>query len=497
MGPPFVKEVCLGGTQSQPSMQAASAECLHMQPSSEGLKAERRVNIQRQHHVTKCSEEEVNTLTLFLLACSATAGVLLEFYDFTIFGYAAASAFPQVFFPNLPPARALVFSYLAYGSGYPARLIGAFVFGHFGDRTGRKIAFLLNILIVGTSTCVTGLLPGYARLGIAAPVLLVCLRVIQGIGIGGEFGGASSLLAEFAAKRRCRAFWISLASLGIALGLMAGSGVFLLLRNTFATSGWRIAMFLSVLVAIPALVARYKLTESPLFSQIKRHEQLSRLPSFDVFRKHAVSIAVLAMVTAFQIMDATVTGTYFISFMSFAGIPLGTTATIIFLSRIADVLGVCLSGPLADLFKRKMLAYCAIGLTTLLSYPFALAVLRKHIATVMILQCVIVILGMGALRGLIPILTSENFPTKFRYSGSGISFGLGGVLGGMMAPPLLASMIGQDVAHKWYYVPVVYAVYCGAAMLGLLFLRETRDLRLEDLDIPTPELIPRPTVAIP
>lgn len=475
--------------------QVPSPECEQMQNSSQTLRAEHSASIQQVRVITQ-PKEEVDTRTLVILAGAATAGVLLEFYDFTIFGYAAASAFPQIFFPNLPAARALVFSYLAYGSGYPARLLGAFLFGHFGDRSGRKIAFLMNIVIVGVSTCVTGLLPGYAKLGIAAPILLVCLRVIQGIGIGGEFGGASALLAEFAAKRRFRAFWMSLASLGIALGLMVGSAVFLLLRNIFAGSGWRIAMLLSVVIAIPTLVARYELTESPLFGQLKCREQLARLPSFDVFRKHTVPIAALAMVTAFQIMDATVTGTYVISFMRFAGIPLATTAAVIFLSRIADVLGVCLSGPLADLLRRKKLAYFAIGLTTLLSYPFAMAVLGKHIATVMILQCVIVLLGMGALRGLIPILTSESFPTKFRYSGSGISFGLGGVLGGMTAPPLLADLIGQDVLHKWYYVPVIYAVYCGAAMLGLLFLRETRDLRLEDLDIPKPDLVPRPAVAI-
>jgi len=150
--------------------------------------------------MTEESTQTIDTRTLIILACSATAGVLLEFYDFTIFGYAAASAFPQTFFPNLAPTKALVFSFLTYSAGYPARLLGAFMFGHFGDRSGRKFAFLMNIVIVGASTCLTGLLPGYSTLGIAAPILLVCLRIVQGIGIGGEFGGASSLLAEFGAR---------------------------------------------------------------------------------------------------------------------------------------------------------------------------------------------------------------------------------------------------------------------------------------------------------
>jgi len=275
---------------------------------------------------------------------------------------------------------------------------------------------------------------------------------------------------------------MSLANLGLALGLIAGSGVFLVLRNTFATTGWRIAMLLSGIIVIPALVARYKLADSPLFEQLKRREQLASMPSFDVFRKHAVPIILLAAVFDFQLMDSVVTGTYIISFMRFAGIPLTTTATIIFLSRIGDVLGVLLSGPLADLCKRRMVAYFAIGLTTLLSYPYVLAILNKRIVMAVLLQFIVVLFGMGLMHGLCPILISESFPTKFRYSGTGISFSLAGILGGMVAPPLLARLIGQDVLHNWYYLPAVYAVYCGTAMLALLFIPETRDLTLEELD---------------
>lgn len=190
----------------------------------------------------------------------------------------------------------------------------------------------------------------------------------------------------------------------------------------------------------------------------------------------------LASTSAFSHMDGYVSLTYFISFMHFAGIPLATTATIILLSRLGDFLGVVLSGPLADLCKRRTVAYLAIGLTTLLSYPCVLAILSKRILLVMTLQFFITFFGIGLLHGLVPILTSESFPTKFRYSGTGITFSLSAMLGGMVAPSLLAGLIGQDVLHKWYYVPVVYVVYCIAAMLALLLIRETRDINLEDLD---------------
>ena len=374
------------------------------------------------------SAKETDTRTLTILAVSATGGTVVEVYDFFIYGYAAASAFPGISFPKLAPTQALVFSFLAFGAGFPARILGAFIFGHFGDRTGRKFAFLLSIAIVGTTTCLTGLLPGYARLGIAAPVLLVVLRVVQGIGVSGEFGGTSSLLAEFGAARRSRAFWMSLATLGIPLGAIAASGVMLIMSKTFAVAGWRIAMLLSSVIVIPALLARYKLADSPLFERLKQRQQLAAMPSLGVFKMHAGSIILLALVVAFMSMNGYVMGTYFISFMHFAGVPLATVAIVLMVGRVADALGVLLSGPLADFCKRRTAAYIAIGLTTLLSYPFVLAVLSKHIVLVTALQIPIGFFGID--------------------SGAGISWNLGQIFGGMLAPSALAALIGQDVFHR-------------------------------------------------
>ena len=428
------------------------------------------------------SETNVDTRTLVILAFATTAGVLVEFYDFLIYGFAAASAFPSIFFPGLSPTRALVLSYLAFGAGFPARLVGAFIFGHFGDRAGRKIAFVTNILVVGVTTCLTGLLPGYAKLGVAAPILLVFLRIVQGIGVGGEFGGASALLAEFGAKRRSRAFWTSLANLGMPLGFMSATVIMLVLNRTFTDTGWRIAMLLSAVIVIPALVARFKLADSPIFEQLKERQQLARTPSLAVFRTHAASVMLVAIALAFMQMDAYVSGTFSISFMKFAGIPLSTTAILLMFSRIFDVLGIFVSGPLADLLKRRAVAYAAIAITTILSYPFALAVLGRRVLLIAILQSLITFFGVGLLHGLAPILTSESFPTRFRYSGGGISYSLSAILGAAIAPSLLAGLIGNDVLHKWFYIPVVYSVYCVAAMLALLFIRETRDLTMQDLD---------------
>jgi MFS family permease len=425
-----------------------------------------------------------DTRTLALLAASATAGVLVEFYDFFIFGYAAASAFPSTFFPNLSPTTALVFSYLTFGAGFPARLVGAFLFGHFGDRIGRKSSFLVNLLIVGGSTILVGLLPGYDQLGIAAPALLVLLRIVQGIGLGGEFGGAAALLAEFGAQRRNRALWISLANLGIPGGAMMASGVLYALAGSFAAGGWRIAMLLSVVIVAPALLARYRIADSPLFDRIKQMDTRAKLPSLDVVRRHARPILLLALVCAFQQMDGYVSGTYAISFMKSAGIPLATTAVIVFVARIGDVIGVLASGPLSDRFKRRQVAAFAILVTVALSYPYVLAIVHREVALVMALQFLITLAGVGVLHGLAPVLNAESFPTRYRYSGAGISYSLSAIFGGMIAPSLLAGLIGTDAAGRWWMVVVVYAAYAAVALLALVFVRETRDLPLEALDTP-------------
>jgi MFS family permease len=181
-------------------------------------------------------------------------------------------------------------------------------------------------------------------------------------------------------------------------------------------------------------------------------------------------------------MDGYVSGTYIITFHHLAGIPLATTAVIIMISRIGDTLGVAIAGPMADLLKRKQVAYIAVAATFAISYPLVQAILARNIAMCILTQFLITFFGIGILHGLAPILTSESFPTKFRYSGTGISYSISAVMGGMIAPPVLAGLIGQDAMHNWHYVIIVYGIYAVIAMVSLIFIRETRDLNLEELD---------------
>ena len=241
-------------------------------------------------------------------------------------------------------------------------------------------------------------------------------------------------------------------------------------------------MLLSVVVVIPGLLARSKLADSPLFERMKAKDEIARMPSLDVMRRHWRPILLLALVCAFQQMDGYVSGTYAISFMKSAGIPLATTAAIIFVPRIGDLLGIVVSGPAADLMKRKQVTFLAIAVTAALSYPYTLAILNQQVALTLVLQFLITLTGVGVLHGLAPILTSEAFPTKYRYSGAGISYSLSAIFGGMCAPPLLAGLIGEDIAGKWFYVPVVYGLYALVALSALYFVPETRDVALDAVD---------------
>jgi MFS transporter, MHS family, shikimate and dehydroshikimate transport protein len=171
-----------------------------------------------------------------------------------------------------------------------------------------------------------------------------------------------------------------------------------------------------------------------------------------------------------------------ISFMRMAGIPLVAIASLLLIARISDLFGVLISGPSADLLHRKRAAAVAIILTVALSYPYARAIIERQMLRIAVLQCLITLFGMGIMHGLAPVLASESFPTRFRYSGAGIAYGMSTIIGGMVAPPLLTVLIGADVAQKWFYIPAVYAAYGLVALIALAFLRETANVELQTLD---------------
>ncbi len=419
---------------------------------------------------------------MIALALASTAGLALEFYSFVIYGYAATLAFPKVFFPKLPLVLAIVIGYLTFSAGFPARVIGAFVFGHFGDKYGRSGAFIWDLIVTGVATILIGLLPGYTVLGYGAPILLTILRFFQGFGLGGEFGGATALLVEFAeaGSSRWREFWVGWANAGFSIGGLAGA-LALLIPN-FATTGWRIAFILSAVIFIPALVARIIIRESPFMAPLLEKKLTASAPSISVFRRYWLPIILIAMWASFQQFDGYASLTYMVTFMKFLSYPIVLISLIIIIGRIYDLAGVFLNAVFGKFLKRRVAGFIMIAVTTAFSYLFTYSLIIRNIPLVLISELFLVLFGVGLMHAFAPVLASENFPTRYRYSGSGIAYQLSAIIGGMFTPSILTALIGKEVMTKWFYVPLFYFIYFIIATIALVLLRETKGIALAKLD---------------
>ncbi len=418
---------------------------------------------------------------MILLAIASTAGLTIEFYSFVVYGYAAALVFPKLIFPHVPPSLGTVLAFLTFAAGFPARIIGAFVFGHFGDKISRRVAFTWDLVITGAATALIGLLPPASVIGYAtAPILLTLLRFFQGFGLGGEFGGATALLAEFGARRKYRAFWVGFANAGFPIG--GALGALALLIPNFSTTGWRIAFLLSLVIAIPAIITRYIIAESPMFMEILRRKLTERAPSITVFKRYWAPIILLALLSAFQQFDGYTSLTYIVRLMNQLGYSTIIITLTLVVGRVFDFLGVPINGFLARFMRRRTEAIITILITTALSYPYVLALLSRNLAFVLLMQALIVLWGVGILHAFAPTWASEQFPTKYRYSGPGIAYETAAFIGGAFTPAILESLIRNQVERALYIIPGFYAIYAVIAIIAALLLRETKDINLEMLD---------------
>mgnify|MGYP001772511345 CR=1 FL=1 len=416
------------------------------------------------------------------LALASTAGLALEFYSFVILGYAATLAFPKIFFPHLPLVLGIIISYLVFAAGFPARVLGGFVFGHFGDKRGRSTAFLWDLIVTGIATVFIGVLPGYNVLGYAGAILLTILRFFQGFGLGGEFGGATALLAEFAeaGNSKWRGFWVGWANAGFSIGGIAGA-LALLIPN-FSTTGWRIAFLLSAIIFVPAIIARYLIKESPFMRPLLEKKLTATAPSIQVFKRYWKPILLLALFSAFQQFDGYASLTYMVTFMKFLAYPIALISLIVIVGRVYDLSGVFLNAVFTKHLSRRIAGYIMLAITAIFSYLFTYSIIIRNFPLIFISELFLVLFGVGLMHAFAPVLASENFPTKYRYSGSGIAYQLSAVIGGMFTPSILTSLIGKDVLTKWFYVPLFYFIYFVIAAIALALLKETKDIKLAELD---------------
>ncbi|MEV7568995.1 MFS transporter [Streptomyces tanashiensis] len=396
-------------------------------------------------------------------------GTALEFYDFIIYGLAAAIVFPAVFFPSFDRTVGTLVAFAAFGSGFIARPLGGIVIGHFGDRIGRKSMLILTLLIMGGSTFLIGCLPSYGTLGIAAPVMLVALRLVQGFAAGGEWGGASLFGIENAPEDR-RGLWGSFTSAGIGIGSLFGTGVFTLIsllpEDQLEAWAWRLPFWLGGVLVLVGVLARSRMPQEE-----RRTESAPRVPILDSIRRHPRQM-LLAIGVAFGYNTLAYIGTIFtVTYAEERGYSYTESLLLQVAGSVAFTIAVPVMALLSDRKGRKPVVI--LGTLAYAAFFFVyFPLVDGHVLVLATLAYVLVNVLMAAPQGCIPAFLGEQFSAATRYSSISATYQTGAALGGgTAATAATALFIAYDNN------PIGVGLYSGAAALVLVLcawgLRET------------------------
>ncbi|MEW6560499.1 MAG: MFS transporter [Pseudomonadota bacterium] len=411
------------------------------------------------------------------IAIASFIGTAIEFYDFYVYAIAAALVIGPVFFPSSSPTAQTLNAFATFGIAFLARPVGSFLFGHFGDRFGRKSALVATLLTMGVCTTLIGLLPGHARIGDLAPWLLVILRIGQGLGLGGEWGGAALLATENAPWHR-RGLFGMFPQLGPSIGFLVANGLFLLLgllltHEQFMAWGWRIPFLVSAVLVLIGLYARLKLTETPLFKAVESH--VRRVPLTELIGSHLKPLILgsLSIVVCYALFY--ISAVFVLSYgIGTLHLPKPTLQAWLMLAIVCMALATVLAAWASDILGRR--AVLVASAVAAVIWGFALAPLLGSATTtgVGIFLCGALFL-MGMTYAPLGAMLPEIFPTTVRYTGSGAAYNLGGILGASLAP-YVAQVLVTHGGLSWVggYISV-------AALISLLAVWGLSETRHRDL----------------
>ncbi|MEU1009236.1 MFS transporter [Streptomyces sp. NPDC005890] len=392
----------------------------------------------------------VNTPSMPRLAAASLVGTAIEFYDFFVYGTAAALVLGPLFFPTFSPLAGTLAAFATFGVGFVARPLGSVLFGHLGDRRGRRPVLVVSLLLTGASTVAVGCVPSYGSLGTAAPVLLLVLRFLQGLGLGGEWGGAVLLTAEHAPAHR-RALWASFPQVGPALGFVLANGVMLALSAAlsdaeFARWGWRVPFWAAGALALAGLWLRSSLAESPRFLEIDDH---ARVPLVEVVRHHGrlVLLTAGALAVGYAVFYAVTTWS-----LAYATERLGVSRTVMLVCVMGAVVVKGALTPLAallgDRYGRRPMCLTGCAACVLWMLPMV-ALLSTGEPLLMFLAILGALLAFVIMFAVIAAYLPELYEPRVRCTGAAVGYNLGGVLGGALTPIVATALAEQGGRVPW------------------------------------------------
>ncbi|ALX65954.1 MFS transporter [Microbacterium sp. XT11] len=405
------------------------------------------------------------------IVASSVVGTTVEWFDFFAYSTAAALILNGLFFPDYDPLVGTILAFGGIAVGYFGRPLGSIVFGHFGDRIGRKRMLVVSLVLMGLATFLIGLLPTYAVIGVAAPILLMALRLVQGFALGGEWGGAVLLVVEHAEPRR-RAFLGSFPQVGLALGLTLSTLVFLPLvalpGDAFAVWGWRVPFLVSAVLVLVGLFIRLRITETPEFESMRRAGATARVPLWETLRSHPAQVILAAL--SFAVIGAvfymlfTFSLTYGTEFVGHAQSEMLTIATV---CSVLALGGLPLAGWLADRYGVGRVFAAGTIVSILLAFPAFWLIDTGGLAAAYAAYIAMTV-AFCATYGTLGVLYAQAFDVRIRYTGMSLALGIGTIIGSAFVPMIyleLLSLTGGSWAISLYIVAAGLVTLASAALL--------------------------------
>jgi MFS transporter, MHS family, shikimate and dehydroshikimate transport protein len=398
------------------------------------------------------------------VAVASFIGAMLEWYDFFLFGTASALIFGPLFFPSANKTIGTALAFATFGVGFVARPLGGIFFGHMGDKYGRKVTLIATMVIIGVGTFLIGLMPTYASIGIWAPVGLIVLRVAQGFGLGGEYGGAALLTIEHAASGR-RGFWGSLPQAAAATGLLIGTGVFTwtaqLPKDAFLSWGWRVPFLLSVLMLAVGVFIRISVLETPEFEQTLRAQNVARLPLLTLLRQHPLNTLHATCARLVETVIFNVTMVYGLAYViNVVGVPRSVPLTGIMVSAAVAIPLFPLVGLLSDRWGRREIYVAGCFFALLLAFPLFL-LFNTGSSVAIVLAMVLSGVVSTSLYAVETTFFSEIFRANVRYTGLSFAYQFSAIIGGFV--PLVA--VGRS---EWLVAAFLALTACMSGLSAYL-----------------------------